>query len=147
MYRSAKAHEAAQWKEINMRKLILAGLIAATAAIASMPADADARGRHHRGYGHHSGYSQHDGWRDYRRHNPQIFHRGNWRAPYRYVQYHPGYRMHHDYYRPHYYVSNPYRYRLNRYYDYTRWVRHYDDMLLVDVRTGEVLRVHRNFYW
>ena len=28
-----------------------------------------------------------------------------------------------------------------------RWVRHYDDVLLIDTRRGIVIRVLNNFYW
>ena len=30
---------------------------------------------------------------------------------------------------------------------YQRYVRHYDDLLLVNTRTGRVIRVYNGFYW
>ena len=48
---------------------------------------------------------------------------------------------------PRYYINDPWRYRLPPVGCSQRWVRHYDDMLLVDTRRGVVVRVIRNFYW
>jgi len=28
-----------------------------------------------------------------------------------------------------------------------RWVRHYNDVMLVNVRNGRVIQVHRGFFW
>ena len=39
------------------------------------------------------------------------------------------------------------RYRLPPAGRWQRWVRHYDDVLLVDTRRGTVIRVIRHFYW
>ncbi|WNO54281.1 RcnB family protein [Stakelama saccharophila] len=44
-------------------------------------------------------------------------------------------------------IADPGRYRLDYPGRWRRWVRHYDDVLLVDVRTGRVLRVYRDFFW
>jgi Ni/Co efflux regulator RcnB len=44
-------------------------------------------------------------------------------------------------------VNEPGRYRLPPARGAQRWVRHYDDVLLVDTRRGRVIDVVRNFYW
>ena len=43
-------------------------------------------------------------------------------------------------------IADPWRYRLPPARGYQRWVRHYDDVLLVDVRRGVVIQVIRGFY-
>jgi Ni/Co efflux regulator RcnB len=86
-------------------------------------------------------------WRDYRRDNRHIYSRGNWRAPFRYHRFNEGVRLRPMYYRERYYIVNPGRYRLPPAYGPTRWVRHYDDALLVNVRTGRVVRVINGFFW
>lgn len=86
-------------------------------------------------------------WRDYRRHHRNDYRRGHWNAPFRYHEWHNGARIAPRYYGQHYVIGNPGRYRLPPVRKHTRWVRHYDDVLLVNVRTGRVLDVIRNFYW
>jgi Ni/Co efflux regulator RcnB len=86
-------------------------------------------------------------WRDYRARNRAIYARGNWHAPFRYRAFRPGIRIGAVYYGPRYRIADPWRYHLPRAFGYQRWVRHYDDALLVDVRRGIVLQVIHNFYW
>lgn len=86
-------------------------------------------------------------WRGYRDHNRAVFARGNWRAPFRYNSFRPGVRIQSYYYGPRYVVSDPWRYHLPRAYGYQRWIRHYNDLLLVDTRRGVVVDVIRGFYW
>jgi len=88
-----------------------------------------------------------DDWRGWRDHNRNLYARGNWRAPFRYNAFRPGVRIGASYYGPRYVVADPWRYRLPQAGRYQRWVRHYDDLLLVDVRRGVVIRVLNNFYW
>ena len=88
-----------------------------------------------------------DDWRRYRQSNRGLYARGNWRAPFRYQHFRQGVRIQPAYYGSRYVISDPWRYRLPRIGGYQRWVRHYDDLLLVDVRRGNVLRVIPNFYW
>ena len=89
----------------------------------------------------------HEDWRDYRRGHAQVYHRGNWRAPFRYHAFNTGYRLQPGYYGPRYVIANPGFYRLPPAYGAQRWVRHYDDVLLVDIRTGIIRNVIRGFYW
>jgi Ni/Co efflux regulator RcnB len=86
-------------------------------------------------------------WRDYRTHNRGQFRRGTWHAPFRYHTFRPGLRISTSYYNSRYFLADPWRYHLPRTRPYERWVRHYDDLLLVDVRRGIVVDVIRGFYW
>lgn len=88
-----------------------------------------------------------DDWQRWRTGNRATFARGSWRAPFAYTTFRPGVRIRSTYFAPRYYLADPWRYRLPPTYSYQRWVRHYDDLLLVDVRTGYVGRVIRGFFW
>ena len=86
-------------------------------------------------------------WRDYRQRNRALYAGGNWRAPFGYSAFRPGVRIGQPYYAQRYWIADPYRYRLPRAAGFQRWVRHYDDLLLVDTRRGVVLDVIRGFYF
>lgn len=86
-------------------------------------------------------------WSDWRNHNRAVFARGAWRAPFRYTVFRPGLRIAPAYYGPQYFLADPWRYHLPAAGFNQRWVRHYNDLLLVDVRRGIVIDVIRNFYW
>lgn len=86
-------------------------------------------------------------WQDYRRAHRDVYARGNWRAPFRYTAWNTGARLNRDYYSPRYYISDPHRYRLSTPGRDLRWVRHYNDVLLVNIRTGRVVQVNRGFFW
>lgn len=88
-----------------------------------------------------------DDWRGYRNQNRALYARGQWGAPFRYNQWRPGARIAPSYYAQRYWINDPWRYRLPPARPNTRWVRHYNDVLLVDYRRGTVLDVIRNFYW
>jgi Ni/Co efflux regulator RcnB len=88
-----------------------------------------------------------DDWQNHRRYNRDAYRGGNWRSDYRYRAFNPGVTLGFGYYQPRYHVNDYSRYRLPNPGWNRRWVRHYNDVLLVDVRSGQVLTVHRNFYW
>ncbi|MBO9574711.1 MAG: RcnB family protein [Sphingobium sp.] len=46
-----------------------------------------------------------------------------------------------------YWIDDPWRYRLPPVYGSLRWVRYYDDALLVDIRDGYVVDVIYDFFW
>ena len=46
-----------------------------------------------------------------------------------------------------YWIQDPWQYRLPQVYGPYRWVRYYDDVLLVDIYSGEVVDVIHNFFW
>ncbi|TKD52926.1 RcnB family protein [Sphingomonas baiyangensis] len=86
-------------------------------------------------------------WRDYRNGNRALYARGNWRAPFRYNQFRAGTRIAPTYYGQRYWINDPWRYRLPPVARNQRWVRHYNDVILVDYRRGRVVDVIRGFYW
>lgn len=86
-------------------------------------------------------------WQSYRAQNRALYARGNWRAPFRYNAWRPGVRIAPVYFGQRYWINDPWRYRLPPARANARWVRHYNDVILVDYRRGIVLDVIRNFYW
>lgn len=86
-------------------------------------------------------------WRDHRGRNRGLYARGNWRAPFRYQNFRPGLRIGASFYGSAYRINDPWRYHLPRPGYNQVWVRHYNDLLLVDSRRGVVIRVIRGFYW
>lgn len=86
-------------------------------------------------------------WRDYRSRNRAIYARGSWRAPFGYQRFRPGVRIAPNYWGSRYWINDPWRYRLPPAGRYQRWVRHYNDVLLIDSRRGRVVRVIPGFYW
>ena len=71
-------------------------------------------------------------------------------APYRHWSYRPvrvGYRLASPFYAPRYYINDYGVYRVRAPARYQRWIRYGDDLLLVNVRTGRVLRVIHYNYW
>jgi Ni/Co efflux regulator RcnB len=87
-------------------------------------------------------------WQRWRDSNRNDYRRGNWNAPFRYRSFNIGVTVPRSYWGSRYYVNNWSNYRLPRpAYGYYRYVRHYDDMLLINTRNGRVVRVYRNFYW
>ncbi len=86
-------------------------------------------------------------WRYNRDRNRALYARGTWRAPFRYTSFRAGVRIGAPYYAPRYVIADPWRYHLPPAGRFQSWVRHYDDLLLVDTRRGVVLRVIPRFYW
>jgi len=87
-----------------------------------------------------------DDWRRWRDRNPNFYARGNWSAPFRYTPFRAGLRIAPVYYGTRYVIVDPWRYRLPRAGWGQTWVRHYNDVLLVDTRRGIVIDVIRGFY-
>jgi hypothetical protein len=108
----------------------------------------DHRGQYGGRFDHNDrGYGRADEWRGERDRHPGDYGRGNWRAPFAYRSFGIGATLPRDYWAPRYYMNDWARYRLPRpAYGFYRYVRHYDDVLLVDVRSGRVIRVYRSFY-
>lgn len=89
-------------------------------------------------------------WQRYRYANRNIFRPGRYYAPYRnynYSRFSIGLTLGSAFYADRYWISDPWQYRLPPAYDGTRWVRYYDDVLLVDLYTGEVVDVIYDFFW
>jgi Ni/Co efflux regulator RcnB len=88
-------------------------------------------------------------WHNWRRHHRSWFHLGFYYDPFGwgYQPYNIGWRLWPSYYGSRYWISDPWQYRLPYAPPGTRWVRYYDDALLVDTWTGEVIDVIYNFFW
>ena len=88
-----------------------------------------------------------DDWRQYRNQNRDIYRGYGWRSDNRYQTFRPGIRIGVGYYAPRYYINDYARYRLPNPGWNQRWVRHYNNVLLIDTRRGIVIDVIRNFYY
>ena len=88
-------------------------------------------------------------WRRYRDHNRSRFHFGFYFDPFgwSYRRYNIGWRLWPSYYGQDYWLNDPWQYRLPPAYGPYRWVRYYDDALLVNIYTGTVVDVIYNFFW
>lgn len=88
-------------------------------------------------------------WHDYRRHHRSHFHIGLYYDPFGwdYMQYGIGWRLWPSYYRSSFWLNDPWQYRLPPAYGPYRWVRYFNDALLVNIYTGEVADVEYNFFW
>jgi len=88
-------------------------------------------------------------WRDYRQSHRNVYRRPAYVGPrghvYRPVT--PGYRFAPAYYGSRYVITDPWRYRLPAAGGYNRWIRYGNDVVLVNIRTGRVIQVHRAFFW
>jgi Ni/Co efflux regulator RcnB len=82
--------------------------------------------------------------RDWRRDNRYA----NWRAPFKYHQFRAGSTLRPTYYAPSYRLNYDSRWGVPRANRNLTYVRHYNDLLLVNVRSGKVIKVYRNhFRW
>ncbi|MGZ8285575.1 MAG: RcnB family protein [Allosphingosinicella sp.] len=89
-------------------------------------------------------------WQRYRYSNRNLFRSGAYYAPYRNYRYNRlsiGLVLDSLFFSNRYWLSDPYQYRLPPAPYGTQWVRYYDDVVLVDTYTGEVLDVIENFFW
>jgi Nickel/cobalt transporter regulator len=89
-------------------------------------------------------------WQRYRYSNRNLFRSGGYYSPYRGYSYNRlniGFILDSLFYSNRYWLSDPYQYRLPPAPYGTQWVRYYDDVVLVDVYTGEVLDVIYDFFW
>lgn len=116
-------------------------------------------GRHDYGRYSNRGYNNWDrNWRNDRRYDWQS-HRTRYSSYYRMPHYYSPYRdwsyrrlyvgfnLWPLFYSERFWITNPWYYRLPDVYGPYRWVRYYDDALLVDIETGEVVDVIDNFFW
>jgi hypothetical protein len=88
-------------------------------------------------------YSHRSRYRDYYR-------PGRYYAPYRdygYRRYSVGLFLGSGFYGSRYWITNPGNYRLPAAYGSYRWVRYYNDVLLVDIYDGRVVDVIYNFFY
>ena len=90
-------------------------------------------------------------WYSYRSHYGDRYRLGRYYAPrgwsYGYSRYSIGIFLNSLLYDQSYWIDDPWSYRLPPAYGTLRWVRYYDDALLVDIRDGYVVDVIHDFFW
>lgn len=118
--------------------------------------DRNGNGRVDNRYRRYGGWDR--GWRNDRRYDwyghrsrySDIYRLGRYYSPYRDWRYRRldiGFSLWPLFYSQQYWISDPWHYRLPEAYGPYRWVRYYDDALLVDVRTGQVVDVIHGVFW
>ncbi len=89
-------------------------------------------------------------WRHHRTRYRHIYHLQPYYAPYRHWSYRRfsiGFFLDPLFFGRSYWIGDPFYYRLPPAPPGTQWVRYYNDVLLVDVYTGEVLDAIYDFFW
>ena len=86
-------------------------------------------------------------WQDHRRSHRGLYRAQRFDAPFRYVSFAPGVRIAADYQAPRYRVHQWNRWQLPDPGGDRAYVRHYNDLLLINTRSGRVVRVYRGFFW
>lgn len=88
-------------------------------------------------------------WSQYRHQHRSLFHFGVYYDPYGYGynRMMPGWSMWPNYFQSSYWLNDPWMYRLPPAYGPYRWVRYWDDALLVNTYSGEVVDVVYDFFW
>ena len=94
--------------------------------------------------------NSHYNWFSYRSSHPSYYRLGSYYAPYRNYSYRRlsiGFYLDSLFFSQNYWIEDTQNYRLPDVYGPYRWVRYYDDAVLVDIYTGEVVDVINNFFW
>lgn len=89
-------------------------------------------------------------WYGWRNRYPSYFQVGFYTSPYRGYSYRRlsiGYFLDSLFFRDDYWIADPWYYRLPEAYGPYRWVRYYDDAVLVNIYSGEVADVIYDFFW
>lgn len=90
-------------------------------------------------------------WRDWRNSHRSIFRLPSYRAPYgwnrSYSRFSIGIYLDSILFGSDYWIDDPWTYRLPPVYGTLRWVRYYDDAVLIDIRDGYVVDVIYDFFW
>ena len=90
-------------------------------------------------------------WSGYRSRNRNIFHLPRYYAPYGwgygYRRFGIGFTLSSILYGQSYWIDDPYYYQLPEAYGPYRWVRYYNDALLVNIYTGEVVDTVYDIFW
>jgi Nickel/cobalt transporter regulator len=89
-------------------------------------------------------------WSSYRGTHRNVYRIGRYRSPYNNWSYRRlgiGFSLQPLFYSSSYWIDDPYTYRLPPAYGPYRWVRYYDDALLVNIYTGEVVDTIYNIFW
>jgi Ni/Co efflux regulator RcnB len=88
-------------------------------------------------------------WSNWRRHHRSLFSLGFYYDPFGwgYQPYSIGWRLWPAYYGSRFWINDPWEYRLPYAPPGTRWVRYYNDAVLVDTWSGQVVDVIYSFFW
>ena len=88
-------------------------------------------------------------WYNWRNRNRSLFRLGFYYDPFGwgYQRYNIGWRMWPSYYGSNFWLNDPWQYRLPYAPPGYRWIRYYDDAILVDTWDGRVVDVIHNFFW
>ena len=88
-------------------------------------------------------------WHSYRNNHRSLFRIGRYYDPYGwgYRRFSIGFNLWPSYYGSSFWLNDPWQYRLPPAYGPYRWVRYYDDALLVNIYDGQVVDVLYNFFW
>jgi hypothetical protein len=88
-------------------------------------------------------------WYSYRNRYGSLFRLGRYYDPYgwNYRRFSVGFSLWPSYYGSNFWLNDPWQYRLPPAYGPYRWVRYYDDALLVNIYTGQVVDVIYNVFW
>ncbi len=89
-------------------------------------------------------------WSSHRNQHRNTYRVGRYYSPYRNYSYSRlsiGFFVDRGFYGNNYWVNDPWQYRLPEVYGPYKWVRYYDDVILVDIYTGEVVDVIHKFFW
>ena len=88
-------------------------------------------------------------WWNYRNRYRSLYRLGRYNDPYGwgYRRWSVGYGLWPSHYSSNFWLNDPWMYRLPPAYGPYRWVRYYDDALLVNIYTGNVVDVVYNFFW
>lgn len=89
-------------------------------------------------------------WYSWRNRYPGYFQVGAYYAPYRNYSYRRlsiGHFLNALFFDQDYWIADPWYYRLPEAYGPYRWVRYYDDAVLVNIYSGEIADVIHHFFW
>jgi hypothetical protein len=89
-------------------------------------------------------------WQRYRNQNRNLYRGNRYYSPYRNYSYNRlniGFVLDELFFGRNYWISDPWQYRLPAAPYGTQWVRYFDDVVLVDVYTGEVIDVIYDVFW
>lgn len=89
-------------------------------------------------------------WSSYRSRNRNVFSAGRYYSPFQNYSYRRvgiGFSLGAQFYGSRYLINDPYYYRLPEVYGPYRWVRYYDDVLLIDIYSGEVVDAIYDFFY
>lgn len=109
----------------------------------------DRRTASHVAWNHNWRHDRRYDWWNWRRAHRSHFHLGFYYDPFgwSYRPYEIGWRLWPSYYSSRYWINDPWEYRLPYAPPGYRWIRYYDDAILIDTWDGQIVDVIYNFFW